>query len=683
MASTVDINFYVRCHTTRGQHVFIAGSAEALGSWNPNKALPLVTSKRCLPYWYAGPVRLPSKFEYRIMIFRTDGSLDRSEDIAANRVFEHDGASLGFRIEAEFGFHPDPERVVARQADGHAEIVLKNAGSYVAKIPNGELLTVLGEFGDGVHIHWRGFEGSVKTSNIVRQRTTAIPHSDEFGGEPTWSDLQRSLSCLSEPQRRAAQALLGVAIGDAAGLPFEFADANCKQMDDLRYQYYSSTSLGSCEQTRAESLVRELIQSRLWTRKAYGSPFSRTFSDDTMCTDLKMQAAACTDLKMQAAASADDTPGLSASRLELDAILFRSMLQQYLSWCYVAKGRLFQGTGGFTRDFLQPTSHNHLGKLGIELCDELVFCPTPEYVDFAQVFFAGGYPKGWPSWGNGAVMSLAPQTILAASGKLPASAATVLGSTHQEPTAKIAAQLLDEMLTKLISGEVTSGSELRAACLHSPIWRDLRALKETGRGYLHPLLAFEEFLQNGDCSSGVVLSYLLNLTGRDGHWTGKHCYGNFGELLRVASNCNDLTVQGSIEPVKFSQRALNSVIIGLWCAASASSTIWEVVERCIYVGGDTDTVGAVAGQLAGPMMPAADIVQHFQRFVGLEGADLEALPGRGRVTKAAARRFFNRAVLFSGGRWAEMLSRRKLADPVYEGLTDARGEALPRSSCRS
>ena len=36
------------------------------------------------------------------------------------------------------------------------------------------------------------------------------------------------------------------------------------------------------------------------------------------------------------------------------------------------------------------------------------------------------------------------------------------------------------------------------------------------------------------------------------------------------------------------------VIIGIWCATAAQSCV-EWLQRMLYVGGDTDTVGAVAG----------------------------------------------------------------------------------------
>ncbi|CAJ1450774.1 unnamed protein product [Effrenium voratum] len=83
-------------------------------------------------------------------------------------------------------------------------------------------------------------------------------------------------------------------------------------------------------------------------------------------------------------------------------------------------------------------------------------------------------------------------------------------------------------------------------------------------------------------------------------------FGCFGQLLRalgIASNFDDaergpnvrLTVEGQPEVlVRFSQRGLNTVIIGIWCACSARKCV-DWLRRVLYVGGDADTVGAVAG----------------------------------------------------------------------------------------
>merc|ERR1712190_259728 len=100
-------------------------------------------------------------------------------------------------------------------------------------------------------------------------------------------------------------------------------------------------------------------------------------------------------------------------------------------------------------------------------------------------------------------------------------------------------------------------------------------------------------------------AYLVALTGHSGLLKGSHGFGNFAEMLRIASNFKGLTVHGSSEPVLFSQRGLNTVIIAFWCA-SRSSCLLEVIERLIYIGGDADTIGAVAGQLAGPVLAPTD-----------------------------------------------------------------------------
>merc|ERR1712127_366645 len=97
--------------------------------------------------------------------------------------------------------------------------------------------------------------------------------------------------------------------------------------------------------------------------------------------------------------------------------------------------------------------------------------------------------------------------------------------------------------------------------------------------------------------------------------------------------------------------------------------MWDVIERIIYVGGDVDTVGAVAGQLIGPMLTATEMCCSFRRYVGLDWMHLSRASPQGKVAGAAARRFFHRAVLFAGGQWQDLLNKRSLTDPVYEGLT--------------
>lgn len=134
------------------------------------------------------------------------------------------------------------------------------------------------------------------------------------------------------------------------------------------------------------------------------------------------------------------------------------------------------------------------------------------------------------------------------------------------------------------------------------------------------------------------------------------------------------------EPLRFSQRALNSVIIGAWCVEHAvrhNLSMWSVLERCLYVGGDTDTVGAVAGQLAGPLLPLDEVCSYFRRFAGLDKSCLPptAIESFEEYQKpclgcwaagAAARRYFHRACLFSSNDWATMLTRPALNDPKYD-----------------
>jgi len=143
-----------------------------------------------------------------------------------------------------------------------------------------------------------------------------------------------------------------------------------------------------------------------------------------------------------------------------------------------------------------------------------------------------------------------------------------------------------------------------------------------------------------------------------------------------------LTVAGSQdECVRFSQRGLNSVIIAIW-SAHGSTTCWDWLQRVLYVGGDADTVGAVTGQIACPLLDLSEVAANFRRFVAL---DVPVCADPYVVNTAAARRFWYRCLLFAQGCWAQLLSTPRLVDPAYEGITTADGERLAghtRVACR-
>lgn len=95
--------------------------------------------------------------------------------------------------------------------------------------------------------------------------------------------------------------------------------------------------------------------------------------------------------------------------------------------------------------------------------------------------------------------------------------------------------------------------------------------------------------------------------------------------------------------------------------------------RRFYVGGDSDTVGAVAGQIACPLLDTGDVIENYKKFVAVDDSFLSILH---RTCSAAARRYLHRAILFASGNWVEMLNVPRLVDPYYEGITEQFGVRL-------
>ncbi|CAJ1336449.1 unnamed protein product, partial [Effrenium voratum] len=104
-----------------------------------------------------------------------------------------------------------------------------------------------------------------------RKLTTTLPQ-----------DVQRLFSRLNIAQQVNLLGLLGTAIGDAVGLPFELY-MHAKN----RRQYDDKQNNGDPSESFWRDVLPFLTQ-RL--ARAEGTPFGRSFSDDTVCTDLKMQA---------------------------------------------------------------------------------------------------------------------------------------------------------------------------------------------------------------------------------------------------------------------------------------------------------------------------------------------------------------------------------------------------------
>eukprot|EP00928_Gymnodinium_smaydae_P018184 TRINITY_DN16925_c0_g1_i2.p1 TRINITY_DN16925_c0_g1~~TRINITY_DN16925_c0_g1_i2.p1 ORF type:complete len:826 (+),score=182.00 TRINITY_DN16925_c0_g1_i2:66-2543(+) len=84
----VDVSFEVECSSTRpGEAVYVAGSAAPLGSWEPARALPLVTSSASFPLWKGtAAFSEGSDVEFKFLIRREDGAGNAAwEPLQGNR----------------------------------------------------------------------------------------------------------------------------------------------------------------------------------------------------------------------------------------------------------------------------------------------------------------------------------------------------------------------------------------------------------------------------------------------------------------------------------------------------------------------------------------------------------------------------------------------------------------------
>eukprot|EP00439_Symbiodinium_sp_Y106_P076325 s28_g15.t1 len=534
------------------------------------------------------------------------------------------------------------------------------------------------------------------------------PELDSSTSEPSFKDLETHCRKLNPQQRSALLGLLGTAIGDAVGLPFEL-HAHAKNRERFAIRQAES---GESAAARFWSDVMPFLSSRL--SPAEGTSFCRSYSDDTVCTDLKMHAIA----KVVWTCGAMKVP---------ENRLFEALMQEFLAWAHGSGGQLFQGYGGFTKDLLKPSRGNRLGHLKIELFQpDSDYWPTEDFLKFAQELgganalalapvlwrailtallleqfrleehCSGSYPGGFPSFGNGAVMSMTPQVLFQMAGAGPA--AQVLCCTHSEASAMLAADLLCELLRGIHERKLKSGKDIGRFVLKSAAWKQsvarLNQLQDDG--YVYPCAAFREFLESGDCKADTANSFLHTLITKGNLppseselVTHPGPFGYFGEMLRIAANFDDdavrqgnrLVVEGRPDVlVRFSQRGMNTTIMAIWCAAGAKTCV-DWLQRMLYVGGDTDTIGAVAGQIACPLLEPDDVMKSFQQGVALDGLHGQAVA----VANAAARRFFYRSLLFVRASWSQLLQTPRLVDAKYDGLTTPDGMRLAghrRTSCR-
>lgn len=149
-------------------------------------------------------------------------------------------------------------KAVAQQVDGHPEVVIKNkadaTGSIVAKVPNGQLLTVLGDHGDYVGVRWNDIEGFARANNLARHTEVGgagasassatnakVTHPGEGGercstpgcGKPTWNGCPGE-KCRAPPERAGAPERTGIprtGSAEAESRPAVVMTAVARQVD--------------------------------------------------------------------------------------------------------------------------------------------------------------------------------------------------------------------------------------------------------------------------------------------------------------------------------------------------------------------------------------------------------------------------------------------------------------------
>ena len=89
------------------------------------------------------------------------------------------------------------------------------------------------------------------------------------------------------------------------------------------------------------------------------------------------------------------------------------------------------------------------------------------------------------------------------------------------------------------------------------------------------------------------------------------------------------------------------------------------------MGGDTDTIGAVAGQIACPLLSADSVVDALKAYTALN----EVKNGPLRAAGASSRRLFRRAMLFAAEDYEALRGSLSLLDADYSGIWE-NGQAL-------
>lgn len=400
---------------------------------------------------------------------------------------------------------------------------------------------------------------------------------------------------------------LGLAVGDSAGLAVE-----------LRPWIQDRVATG--QQTLLDTQAWRLLKEAF----TIGDFYVRTYSDDTTLAVLKLEAIA--------SAMRSHSAGVALSERAVTAKLALGIYR----WRYfygkdkktgqpgLIQSREFQGTGGLTRLITQtdkPVTARRDGETVIDQTKLDAYAKAMQ--DRAQA-----YGNGEGSWGNGVVMCLAP-VVLAVTYAMHAEhceAEWFAGMTfsHTHPDARFAEQWMQQTVLEA----VVNGKHLAQAALDA--YGDTEGRDGRQKAVVEDVsCAMVEYIKCrfGERVCGPAGKQLHELAGAfppEAHFDPGVEQLRSWRLDRFGYDLSVLARRAT--SAKFSQHAINSVVMGLYCALHGQA-VEDVLELVCLLGGDCDTVGAVAMQFAALRddITTAEIEAAFAKYV--QGDGLRSLAG--------------------------------------------------------
>lgn len=378
-----------------------------------------------------------------------------------------------------------------------------------------------------------------------------------------------------------------VAIGDCAGVSFEFN--NDRQESFL---------CGS--QTLDEVKLQDLLDNAF----SYGDNWVRTFSDDTVLAYLRVLAV------KHAVSLASGPQPRRVTRDDVNVFFAQCIWR----WRFIgnntgAKSSEFIRYGGFT-----------MGMTSLPK-DTSITNQTPDnmraymrhMLDYAKNHIPPPPGKGQEyagSWGNGVVMSLGPFLLAKAIARIEhpnidQDAFDDVDATHVH----IHARLASEFMARIIEARFTG-----AKTLHEAVKRELErpdkivwpedpdvenaiplVLKAVEREYdelaIDSELTHRRLLAPDQLDAVIQAEKQAQQPRRPVFDARERRLGVLGRLMSGLSTMP----KGPSNQLRFSQRACNTVAIGLYCALYGR-TLEDVMELVVSIGGDTDSTGSVAMQ---------------------------------------------------------------------------------------